>query len=135
MTSLNEGSCELFASPGLTSSSSGENYVILLFSECPFCIVDGIERPDSFEGRRFSELWNWISFIDKTEVRVESGQRQKTILLVPWTKNHLSSFKCGFLDSFSRQSLLRSLSSLLFLLRWNKYGAKKCLKNHIPFDF
>ena len=31
--------------------------------------------------------------------------------------------------------LLRSLSRLLFLLRWNKNGAKKCLKNHIPFDF
>ena len=33
-----------------------------------------------------------------------------------------------FLNSFSRQNLLRSLSRLLFLLRWNKYGAKKCLK-------
>ena len=56
-------------------------------------------------------------------------------LLVPWTENHLSSFKCGFLNIFSRQNLLCSLSRLLFLLRWNKYGAKKCLKNHIPFDF
>ena len=36
---------------------------------------------------------------------------------------------------FSRQNLLRSLSRLLFLLRWNRYGAKKCLQNHIPFDF
>ena len=44
----------------------------------------------------------------------------------------LSSFKCGFLNIFSCQNLLRSLSSLLFLLLWNKYGAKKCLKNHIP---
>ena len=25
-------------------------------------------------------------------------------LLVPWTKNHLSSFKCGFLNIFSRQT-------------------------------
>ena len=33
-----------------------------------------------------------------------------------------------FLNSFSRQNLLRSLSRLLFLLQWNKYGAKKCLK-------
>ena len=56
-------------------------------------------------------------------------------MFVPWTENHLSSFKCGFLNIFSRQNLLRSLSSLLFLLRWNKNGAKKCLKNHIPFDF
>ena len=56
-------------------------------------------------------------------------------LLVPSTENHLSSFKCGFLNIFSRQNLLRSLSSLLFLLRWNKNGAKKYLKNHSPFDF
>ena len=40
-----------------------------------------------------------------------------------------------FSEHFSRQNLLRSLSSLLFLLRWNKNGAKECLKNHIPFDF
>ena len=40
-----------------------------------------------------------------------------------------------FSEHFSCQNLLRSLSRLLFLLRWNKYGAKKCLKNHIPFDF
>ena len=58
-----------------------------------------------------------------------------TVLLVPWTNNNLSSFKCGFLNIFSRQNLLRSLSCLLFLLWSNKYGAKKCLKNHIPFDF
>ena len=32
--------------------------------------------------------------------------------------------KCGFLNIISRQNLLRSLSPLLFLLRWNKYGAK-----------
>ena len=57
------------------------------------------------------------------------------LLLVPWTENHLGSFKCGFLNIFSRQNLLRSLSSVLFLLQWNKNGAKKCLKNHIPFDF
>ena len=56
-------------------------------------------------------------------------------LLVPRTEHHLSSFKCGFLNIFSRQNLLRRLSRLLFLLRWNKYGARKCLKNHIPFDF
>ena len=40
-----------------------------------------------------------------------------------------------FSEHFSRQNFLRSLSCLLFLLWWNKYGAKKCLKNHIPFDF
>ena len=56
-------------------------------------------------------------------------------LLVPRTEHHLSSFKCGFLNIFSRQNVLRSLSRLLFLLRWNKNGAKRCLKNHIPFDF
>ena len=39
-----------------------------------------------------------------------------------------------FSEHFSRQNLLRSLSRLLFLLRWNKYGAKKCLKNHILFN-
>ena len=51
------------------------------------------------------------------------------------TEHHLSSFKMWFSEHFSRQSLLRSLSRLLFLVQWNKYGAKKCKKNHIPFDF
>ena len=37
-------------------------------------------------------------------------------LLVPWIKNHLSSFKLGFLNIFSRQNLSRSeLSLVLFL--------------------
>ena len=62
-------------------------------------------------------------------------QQETRNLLVPRTENHLSSFKCGFMNIFSRQNLLRNLSRLLFLLRWNIYGAKKCLKNHIPFDF
>ena len=70
-----------------------------------------------------------------TQVLMLTVSRQPRLLLVPWTENNLSSFRCGFLNIFSRQNLLRSLSSLLFLLRWNKNGAKKCLKNHIPFDF
>ena len=57
------------------------------------------------------------------------------ILLVSRTEHHLSSFECGFLNMFPRQNLLHSLSRIFFLLRWNKYGAKKCLKNHIPFDY
>ena len=57
----------------------------------------------------------------------------QSYLLVPWTENHLSSFKCGFLGIFSRQNLLRSLSSVLFCYSGTKM-AQKCLKNHIPFD-
>ena len=49
-------------------------------------------------------------------------------LLVPRIKNHLSSFELGFLNTFSRQNLLRSLSLILFLLQRYKYGAKKCPK-------
>ena len=60
---------------------------------------------------------------------------RKCSLLVPRTEHHLSSFKCGFLNIFSCQNLLRGLTCLLFLLQWNKCGAKKCLKNQIPFDF
>ena len=73
--------------------------------------------------------------VDVTIFDIFSSRGGSDILLVPWTENHLSSFKCGFLNIFSRQNLLCSFSSLLFLLRWNKNGAKKCLKNHIPFDF
>ena len=51
-------------------------------------------------------------------------------LLVPLTKHHLISFKCGFLNIFSRQNLLPSLSRLLFLLRCNKNGAKNVWKPH-----
>ena len=35
MTSVNDNSCQMLASPGLTSSSNGENNIILLFSEWP----------------------------------------------------------------------------------------------------
>ena len=68
-------------------------------------------------------------------MRSRSSGFRLSLLLVPWAEHHLSSFKCGFLNIFSRQNLLPSLSRLLFLLWRNKYGAKKCLKNHIPFDF
>ena len=73
---------------------------------------------------------------EKKEATVDGGENDSEIaeLLVPWTENHLSSFKCGFLNILSRQNLLRSLLRLLFLLRSNKNGAKKCLENHIPFD-
>ena len=57
------------------------------------------------------------------------------ILLVPWIKNHLNSFKLGFQNIFSRYNLSRSLSLLLFLLWRNGQDAKKCPKNHIRFDF
>ena len=72
--------------------------------------------------------WKFVIYTKPT------GKKHK-MLLVRWTENHLSSFKCGFLNIFSRQNLLCSLSRQLFPLRWNKYGSKKCLKNHIPFYF
>ena len=56
-------------------------------------------------------------------------------LLVPRVKNHLSSFELGFLNIFSRQNLLHSLALVLFLLQRYKYGAKKCPKNQVRFDF
>ena len=37
MISVNGNSSGVFATPGLTSSSNGEDYVILLFSERPIC--------------------------------------------------------------------------------------------------
>ena len=40
-----------------------------------------------------------------------------------------------FSEQFSLQNLLCSLSRVLFLLWCNKYGAKRCPENHIPFDF
>ena len=51
-----------------------------------------------------------------------------TILLVPQIKNHLSSFEFGFLNIFSRQNLLRSLSLVLSLLHHWKYGTKNVQK-------
>ena len=56
-------------------------------------------------------------------------------LLVSRIKNHLSSFKLGFLNIFSPENLLRRLSLVLFLLQRYKYGAKKCPENHVRFDF
>ena len=40
-----------------------------------------------------------------------------------------------FSEHFSRQNLLRSFSLVLFLVQRYKYGAKKCPKNHVRFDF
>ena len=73
-----------------------------------------------------SERMNKKSII-KMKLRVR-------ILLVPLIKNHLSSFKLGFLNIFSSQNVLRSLSLVLFLLQRYKYGAKKCPKNQVRFD-
>ena len=83
----------------------------------------------------WDEFHNPQSLMYQNEILQAAWDCYLLLLLVPWTENHLSSFKCGFLNIFSRQNLLCSLSSLLFLLRWNKNGAEKCLKNHIPFDF
>ena len=57
------------------------------------------------------------------------------MLLVPRTEHHLGSFKCGFLNISLRQNLLRGLSRVLFLLRWNKYGARICLKTTFHSNF
>ena len=59
----------------------------------------------------------------------------KTALLVSRIKNRLSSFELGFLNIFLHQNVLRSLSLILFLLQRYKYGAKRCPKNHVRFDF
>ena len=79
--------------------------------------------------------WELFDVILCTFNDVKRQHRVMEYLLVRRTEHHLSSFKCGFLNIFSRQNLLRSLSRLLFLLQLKKYGAKKCQKNHIPFDF
>ena len=78
---------------------------------------------------------NLVFDTDAGYVCFASWTAKLTIHSKKWAENHLSSYQCGFLNIFSCQNLLRSLSSLLFLLRWNKNGAKKCLKSHIPFDF
>ena len=69
-----------------------------------------------------------------------------------WTYSckDLATVFIGFIDRQSSQQLLNvvswtffsrktccivSLSRLLFLLRWNKYGAKKCLTKLNPFEF
>ena len=58
------------------------------------------------------------------EIFVGSIDRGSSQQLQMWFSGHIFG-----------PNLLRRLSRLLFLLRWNKYGAKQCLKNHIPFDF
>ena len=82
-------------------------------------------------------FWDWLCLQCVRVFFIFTCDRSQlsSLLLVPWTENHLSCFKCGFLNIFSSQNLLRGLSSLLFLLQWNKNRAKKCLKSHIPFDF
>ena len=76
--------------------------------------------------------WFYMNWIDKPKLKnvyLDNVYRETmwyimvdnmVYLLVPRTEHHLRSFKCGFLNIFSRQNLLRSLSCLLFLLRWNK---------------
>ena len=47
---------------------------------------------------------NWESNDVYQEV-TDAGQRAlsvRWVLLIPWTENHLSSFKCGYLNIFSR---------------------------------
>ena len=53
-----------------------------------------------------------------------------TILLAPRTEHHLSSFNCGFQNIFRAKTCMRSLSCLLFLLRWNNIARKMSEKPH-----
>ena len=65
------------------------------------------------------------------QVRYEfnnSKNAMVTFLLVPWIKNHLSSFELGFLNIFSHQNLLCNLPLIVFLLQRYKYGAKNVQK-------
>ena len=66
-----------------------------------------------------------------------NSQNIKLVSIIVGSTNRASSqqLQMWFLNIFSRQNLLRCLSRLLFLLRRNKSGAKRCLKNHIPFNF
>ena len=60
------------------------------------------------------------------------SQRMSSITRI---NNHLSIFELGFLNSFSSESLLHSLSLVEFFSWCNKYGAKKYPKNLIQFNF
>ena len=68
----------------------------------------------------------WWSIQPSTLIPAAKGSlgRPNVVLLVPLTEHYLSSFKCGFLNIFPRQNLLRSLSCLLFLLRWKNLARK-----------
>ena len=47
-SSVNDKSCDVFATPGLTSSSNGGSYLKLLFSECTsysICFTKEVEPP------------------------------------------------------------------------------------------
>ena len=70
-----------------------------------------------------------------TPVNVNNLSKELEWFVGSMDRESSQQLQMWFSEHFSRQNLLRSLSSLLFLLQWNKNGAKKCLKNHIPFDF
>ena len=123
-----------FFIPYACSLDSNVDLWFLLEGGCSF------QKYDRWLWRTVSGSWksdrtggggSWFNFrgIESAELKNQSILS----LLVPRTEHHLSSFKCGFLNIFSRQNLLRSLSRLLFLLRWNKYGVK-ISEIHTPFD-
>ena len=59
----------------------------------------------------------------------------RIVFLVPWTKNHLSSFKCGFLNIFFAPKLAGLFVTPIVSATVEQIWREKCLKNHIPFDF
>ena len=98
------------------------NYIwyMVTIMQANYCCVASQDHKMNLYAWNLSQLHRFLHFLGI----VGSTDRASSQQLQMWFSEH-----------FSRQNLLRGLSRLLFLLQWNKYGVKKCLKNHIPFDF
>ena len=79
---------------------------LLPFNEAVFCI---------FQSLLVNVTFVWLSHFVCSFGATECHCLILTDLLVPLIKNHLSNFKLGLLNIFSRQKLLRNLSLVLCL--------------------
>ena len=106
----------------------------IVFSAVEWGIIDPIDKStliikliyvccDNCDNLKVGHPWD-KKWFHKFHNAVSNREPSCMYLLVPRTEHHLSSFKRGFLNIFSWQNLLCSLSRLLFLLLWNKYSAK-----------
>ena len=57
------------------------------------------------EHRELFEKWLSMHATSERSLVISTTEYEAIKLLVPWTKNHLSSLKCDFLNNFSRQNL------------------------------
>ena len=110
-----------------------------VFGRPEYCGIErgGIFFKDSlpFLDSLWLDCFSKIVHSGSLQIAIWNCVANMSLLVASMHRESFQQLQMWFSEHFLRQNVLRSLSRLLLLLRWNKYSTKKCLKNHIPFHF